>query len=175
MGPSDHRPGGHYDGNMSSIPHGSASRNELLRQLHHCRDAIATAALPSSILPLLKLDLTAQQVKVLTILVTTEDGSTGQSLAKEFGVSMASMSGMLDRLVSRGAAERYPDPHDQRVRRIKATPLGREVVRQLVADRPELADEITALLSTGDLAALVQGMAAVAQAMETLAGSGQNS
>ncbi|MFC9933982.1 MarR family winged helix-turn-helix transcriptional regulator [Glutamicibacter sp. NPDC127525] len=160
---------------MSSIPHSSASRDELLRQLHQSTDAIATAALPSSILPLLNLDLTAQQVKVLTILVTAENGSTGQLLAKGFGVSMASMSGMLDRLVTRGAAERYPDPHDQRVRRIKATPLGREVVRQLVADRPELADEITALLSTGDLAALAQGMAAVARAMETLAGSRRDS
>lgn len=159
---------------MSSTPRTSASRDELLHQLHESTEIIATAALPSSILPLLNLDLTAQQVKVLTILVTADNGSTGQRLAKEFGVSMASMSGMLDRLVSRGAAERFPDPHDQRVRRIKATPLGREVVRQLVADRPELADEITALLSTSDLAALAQGMSAVAQAMQALAASAPN-
>lgn len=153
---------------MPSNSDSSRDRDELLRQLRESSDAIAAAALPSSILPLLKLDLTAQQVKVLTILVTTVNGATGQSLAKEFEVSMASMSGMLDRLVSRGVAERFPDPDDQRVRRVKATSLGREVVRQLVADRPELAEEITARLATGDLRALARGMAAVARIMQEL-------
>lgn len=122
-----------------------------------------TAVLPASVTPLLSLELTARQLKVLTVLVTSEGGATGSRLAAAFDVSLATMSGLLDRLIVRGVAERVDDPDDQRVRRIRATALGRAVVRGLVARRPEFDDEILAALTDEELAGLERGMSAIAR------------
>jgi DNA-binding MarR family transcriptional regulator len=81
---------------------------------------------------------------------------------------MASMSGLLDRLVAQGMVERTSDPHDARVRRIHATEHGRSAMRRLVAARPEFADDVLARLPLEDLSALAQGMAAVAKELDRL-------
>ncbi|WP_444635957.1 hypothetical protein [Glutamicibacter sp. AOP33-2CA-4] len=60
-------------------------------------------------------------------------------------------------------AERTVDPKDQRIRRIKATSLGREVIGELVANRPELADEILYRISADELRSLTIGLAAIAR------------
>ena len=139
------------------------SRSQIMAQLREANEAITSATVPRSVLPLLNLDLTIAQLKVLTVLVTTSHGATGQSLAADFEVSMASMSGMLDRLVAHGVAERNQDPEDLRVRRVRATDLGRQVVRELVSGRPELADDILQRLSVPELQALATGMSAIAR------------
>nr|WP_269329129.1 MarR family transcriptional regulator [Kineosporia babensis] len=120
-----------------------------------------TSRLPGAVRDLLASDLTFQQLKVLTVLVTLPDGVTVRGLAETFGVSMASMSNMLDRLVAQDTARRDVDATDSRVRRIHATPQGREVVRKLVGARPEFSEDILANLSLEDLRALTQGLRAV--------------
>ena len=142
------------------------SRSQIMAQLREANEAITSATVPRSVLPLLNLDLTIAQLKVLTVLVTTSHGATGQSLAADFEVSMASMSGMLDRLVAHGVAERNQDPEDLRVRRVRATDLGRQVVRELVSGRPELADDILQRLSVPELQALATGMSAIARELQ---------
>lgn len=153
----------HYDKSMPSETNDASEHRRLIHELRSLTEDISTASLPASVIPLLELDLTAQQVKVLTILVTTLEGGTVQSLSRLFNVSMASMSGMLDRLVTHGVAERTVDPKDQRIRRIKATSLGREVIGELVANRPELADEILYRISADELRSLTIGLAAIAR------------
>lgn len=74
---------------------------------------------------------------------------------------MASMSGVLDRLVGQGVAVRTGDSRDGRVRRIEATPLVRVVIGRLVASRPEFDEEVLTKLRLEDLRALEQGMRAV--------------
>lgn len=139
------------------------ARERLVAQLRASTRSMETAVLPASVTPLLSLELTARQLKVLTVLVTSEDGATGSRLAAAFDVSLATMSGLLDRLIARGVADRAEDPDDQRVRRIRATALGRAVVRGLVARRPEFDDEILAALTDEELAGLERGMSAIAR------------
>ena len=136
-------------------------RERILRDLEDLADSLQSSPVPTFLDPLLATDLTVRQLKVLTILVTSEEGATGRGLSESFGVSMASMSGLVDRLVAQGVAVRSEDPLDARVRRVKATPLGRTVVRRLVSGRPELNFEILTRLSLEDLRALEQGMRAV--------------
>ncbi|MCC9175705.1 MarR family winged helix-turn-helix transcriptional regulator [Arthrobacter sp. zg-Y179] len=136
-------------------------RERVLLSLEELADSLQSTALPGFLDPLLSTDLTVRQLKVLTVLVTAEEGATGRGLSESFGVSMASMSGLIDRLVAQGVAIRSEDPRDARVRRVKATPLGRTVVRRLVAGRPELNFDILSRLSIDDLHALEQGMRAV--------------
>ena len=136
-------------------------RGRILHSLEMLADSLQSSAMPAFLDPLLSTNLTVRQLKVLTVLVTTEDGATGSGLSDSFGVSMASMSGLVDRLVGQGVAERSEDPTDARVRRVKATPLGRTLVRRLVSGRPELNVDILARLALEDLRALEQGMRAI--------------
>ncbi|MCC3276436.1 MarR family transcriptional regulator [Arthrobacter sp. zg-Y20] len=136
-------------------------RTRILRALEDITDSLQSSALSSFLDPLLATDLTVRQLKVLTVLVTIEEGATGSGLAQSFGVSMASMSGLVDRLVAQGVAVRSEDPVDARVRRVKATPWGRTVVRRLVAGRPELNSDILDRLPLADLQALEQGLRAI--------------
>lgn len=123
-------------------------------------------ALAAIVEPLLSLELTIQQLKVLTVLVTADTGTTLTALASSFDVSLASMSGIVDRLVAQGVAERVADTDDQRVRRLRATGRGREAVQRLMARRPEYGVAVIERLALDDLRALDQGMRAVERAME---------
>ncbi|WP_199230378.1 MarR family winged helix-turn-helix transcriptional regulator [Promicromonospora sp. AC04] len=143
-------------------------RTLLAEQVRKLSVAFETGALPTLLTPLLTVELTIQQLKVLTMLVTTDEGMTGSGLAEVFGVSMASMSGLLDRLVAQGMAERSSDPHDARVRRIHATEHGRSAMRRLVAARPEYADDVLLRIPLDDLRGLARGMAAVGAELERL-------
>ncbi|ROP58518.1 MarR family transcriptional regulator [Curtobacterium sp. ZW137] len=115
--------------------------------------------------PLLSLRLTLQQLKVLTVLVTAEDGMTLTTLASSFGVSLASMSGVVDRLVEQDVVARTAAEGDQRVRRLRATARGRDAVGQLMARRPEYGLRVLRRLDLDDLRALDRGMSAVQRAV----------
>ncbi len=142
-----------------------AEREALLGELLKLQDDLESSFVPEIIEPMLTLSLTMQQLKVLAILMTEPDGSTVQTLAKTVGVSLATMSGIVDRLESQGMIERTLDPHDQRVRRVTATPTGRETVQRLLAGRPELSRTPLNRLALDDLRALTQGLRALLNVM----------
>lgn len=141
-------------------------RERLFAEIRAVNASFDDLVLPALLAPLSSIDLTIQQLKVLTVLIATQDGATGRGLSESFGVSMATMSGILDRLVSQGMAERSEDPHDARVKRLNPTGLGRSTMRHLVAARPEFGDDILHRLPLDDLQALAKGMAAVRVALD---------
>ena len=96
-----------------------------------------------------------------------QEHSERQALAKTVGVSLATMSGIVDRLETQGMAERSLDPNDQRVRRASASELGRQTVQRLMAARPELSSTPLGLLAIDDLRALAQGIRALVRAVES--------
>lgn len=136
-------------------------RERLVRSLNAVTADMERMAMPLALAPLLTVDLTIQQLKVLTVVVTADDGETGRGLAARFGVSMPSMSGVIDRLVALDLTRRTDDPTDHRVRRIQATPLGRSVVQKLVARHPGFDADVVGALALDDLRALERGMRAV--------------
>ncbi|MBF4460103.1 MarR family winged helix-turn-helix transcriptional regulator [Pseudoclavibacter sp. VKM Ac-2867] len=152
------------------MPRQDHERSELLAQATALDAVFRDAALRTFLPPLLDLDLTVQQLKVLTVLVTTEDGTTGARLAGMFDVSMASMSKLLDRLEARDMVSRNEDPDDARAKRVRATDTGRSAMRSLVVTRPEFGDGILADLELGDLRAFVRGMTAISDALAARAG-----
>lgn len=154
----------YYCWHMTYAPDNSPEKDRIVRSIETLTASMEEASLPALVTPLLDTEFTIRQLKVLIVLVTTEVGATGKGLAESFGVSMASMSGLLDRLVAHGAAERTEDATDHRVKRVRATELGAAVVRRLVAARPEFRTEILASVHLNDLRALEQGMRAVAAA-----------
>jgi DNA-binding MarR family transcriptional regulator len=82
--------------------------------------------------PLLDVNLTMSQLKVMIILARL-GGTSGQELAGRTGVGLATLTGIVDRLVAQDLVSRGEDPRDRRVRRLELTPTGAELVDRLVA------------------------------------------
>lgn len=82
--------------------------------------------------PLLDLNLTMSQLKVMIVLFRL-GGASGQELAGRTGASLATLTGIVDRLVAQGLVSRHEDSRDRRVRRLELTAAGAELIDRLVA------------------------------------------
>ncbi|WP_198677405.1 MarR family winged helix-turn-helix transcriptional regulator [Leucobacter luti] len=140
-------------------------RAALTAEVIELQSALETTAFPALVKPLLTINLTIQQLKILAIIVTSDDGSTGHELARSLDVSMATISGILDRLEAQQLITRNPDPRDLRVRRIWVTEAGRRSVQKLISAMPLFHGHPVARLATDDLRALTQGLRALLRVM----------
>ena len=98
------------------MPHLAQDHQALQESVNNLAVAVAIRSLPLVLQAFLTTDLTIQQLKVLSVIVTSARGVAIGRLVSQFGVSMASMSKLLDRLVAAGLATRVSDASDQRVR-----------------------------------------------------------
>lgn len=145
-------------------------RAELIAQLESTQQDFERRALSAMAEPLIATALTMQQLKVLAMIAIDPTQATGHNLAGQLRVSLASMSGMVDRLVDHGMVERTEDPEDRRVRRLTVTAAGSEVIRSLVTTAGTMPTPVLHRLAIDDLRALVQGIRAVDQAAQQLYG-----
>lgn len=129
--------------------------------------AISVRSVPRIVGSLLESKLTIQQLKALTSLVVA-DGMTASALAQSFSVSMPTISKLVDRLVGQGLVERRATERDQRTKLLMPTALGRAVVGQTFAARPELGGDVLAGLSLEELRSLEIGMRAVNREIQGL-------
>jgi DNA-binding MarR family transcriptional regulator len=136
-------------------------RRALSSEIFEMQQALETQSMRGFLEPLMNMDLTIQQLRVLMILVAEEEGGSGQGVAKMLGVSLATVSGIVDRLEAHGMVTRVVDSHDQRVRRLNATTLGRKTIRELLGAQTHAALAPLMNLETEDLRALAQGMRAI--------------
>jgi DNA-binding MarR family transcriptional regulator len=143
-------------------------RRRLLDEIGDAQQALETSSLTAFLEPLLELDLTIQQLRVLAILVAGSETSTGQGLARMLGVSLATISGIVDRLEAHGMLERVVDPDDQRVRRLVPTGQGRETIQQLLVAQSRASLAPLERLDVNDLRALARGLRAIIDASSTI-------
>ena len=143
-------------------------RATLLRQLDDLHASFDRRALCTWAEPLLSTPLTMQQLKVLTLIAVEQDRATGHDLAEAMGVSVATMSGLIDRLVEQGMVARKDDPDDRRVRRLSVTDSGSAILRSLISSGNTMPPQVLDRLADADLLALVQGLAALDRVMEEL-------
>jgi DNA-binding MarR family transcriptional regulator len=105
--------------------------------------------------PLLAANLTMPQLKVLFVL-GLRGGASGQELTTAMGVSLATLTGIVDRLVAQDLVTRREDPRDRRVRIIELTSTGRGLIDGIMIAGAEhqrrlltrlTADELVTVLS----------------------------
>ena len=140
-------------------------REDLLDELLDMQKQMETALVAEIVEPMLSMKLTTQQLKVLAVLTTSKDGATARELANTLLVSLATMSGIVDRLEVHDMVERRPDAKDLRVRRVLPSALGRETMQNLVAARPQLTRRPLEQLELDDLRALSRGLTALMSVM----------
>jgi DNA-binding MarR family transcriptional regulator len=111
----------------------------------------------------LDLDLTTSQLKVLFVLYADGGASMGQ-LAGWLGVTLPTVTGIIDRLVEHGLVQRAEDPTDRRVVLSRLTPEGTHAVERLhQAGRARLA-ELLERVSLADLESFATGLRALCRA-----------
>lgn len=89
------------------------------------------------------------------------------TLAERLGVSMASATGMVDRLVHAGWVERGRSQTDRRVVWVELTPSGRESMTAKQVERHRQIQQLFAPLAEADLENLAQILKRVIDAMDT--------
>jgi DNA-binding MarR family transcriptional regulator len=94
-------------------------------------------------------DLSLTQLRMLAILRDREP--TMAALATHLGLERSSVSGLIDRSVNRGLAQRRPSSADGRAVHLSLTPAGRRLGRRLTAEVTDLV-----AMMTSDLAAAEQ-------------------
>jgi DNA-binding MarR family transcriptional regulator len=117
--------------------------------------------------PLLATTLTIQQLKVL-LLLHLEGSTSAHELADSLGVSMATVTGIVDRLVDRDLVTRTEDPDDRRVRRISLAAEGVRLTEELMTAGQAQRRRVLLQLDVETLAGLARATAAVHAAAEAV-------
>jgi DNA-binding MarR family transcriptional regulator len=90
-------------------------RQRLIQQVLDFNDAMMLMSLRQTVGELLHSDLTMAQMKTLAYLsMVMPEGAKMSELAKALGVGLSSTTGIMDRLVEQGLAERREDATDRR-------------------------------------------------------------
>lgn len=113
-------------------------------------------------------DLTLRQLQVLTLIRHTP-GITGQDLATLVDVSTPTMSGIVERVVSKDWVVRDHDPADRRRLLLHLTPSAEQMLADLEEPTREAKDLVLGRLADdelADMARLMERMHAVAQEVE---------
>ena len=147
----------------------TSEQDELISCLERVQDSFERRALSSMAQPLISTPLTMQQLRVLTMIAIDPGRATGHELAAQLKVSVATMSGLVDRLVEHGMVSRGEDPSDRRVRRLSVTSEGSATVRSLLSSAGTMPTPVLRRLTIEDLRALVQGILALDRAVQDLA------
>ena len=80
----------------------------------------------------LNVDLTMPQVKAL-ICVSKNNGATNTEIARNLGVGLSTVTGIVDRLTEQEMVTRREDSIDRRITRVLATEQGNTLVDELLA------------------------------------------
>jgi DNA-binding MarR family transcriptional regulator len=146
-----------------------SEQDELISCLERIQESFERRALSSMAEPLISTPVTMQQLKVLTMIAIDPDKATGHELAAQLKVSVATMSGLVDRLVEHGMVSREEDPSDRRVRRLSVTSEGSATIRSLLSSSGTMPTPVLRRLAIEDLRALVRGVLAFDRAVRELA------
>jgi DNA-binding MarR family transcriptional regulator len=123
-------------------------------------EEVSAHALRRKLTPLLSTPLTVQQLRCLTVLVV-EGSATPHRLSDLLAVTPATMTGITDRLVRAGMADRVQDTRDGRGRVVSPTPAGQQVVRDVLASDVETDAALLRALTAEELAGLRLGLGGV--------------
>ena len=145
-----------------------ASREELVENVLKSASDIFRVMLPTVPREVLMMDFTMPQLKAMFLLFL--NGPMRMSdLAADLGVTLATSTGLIDRLVERGLVNRESDPDDRRVVRCRLSGPGEKGITLVWKSARERMRGLLAQMSAINLEALSR----VLKDMLELAGTGK--
>ena len=125
-------------------------KEELIGSILQLTDKLFRQLLPILPMEWLHLDLTMSQLKVVLLLFITGH-SRMSDISSELGVSLATATGVVDRLVERNLLIRNGDPDDRRVVLCQLSNDGENLIRDLWQLSQKRAGDLISALDTPQL------------------------
>lgn len=115
---------------VAQRPASDMNRDELIESTVQMAEGAFRDLFPFTPKEWMHLDLTAGQLRAL-ILFYTKGPARMSEIAATLGVSMATATGVMDRMVERGIVTRETDPSDRRIVLCRMSPEGDKLVSSL--------------------------------------------
>jgi DNA-binding MarR family transcriptional regulator len=112
-------------------------RVQLIQRILTCSGSLFHNLNPSRNQAWLNVDLTMPQLKALMSAAQHEGGTSGQ-IARNLGIGLSTLTGIVDRLAEQGLVTRREDLDDRRITRVLPTARGQALVDDLLAYRNEV-------------------------------------
>ena len=136
---------------------------ELIEQILDLEQKVYRVLQPKAPKEWLSLDITIAQLRVMLILFTDGPARMGV-LASSLGVSLATATGITDRLVRRNLVLREGDPQDRRVVVCKLSERGQELIDRLWGVHRARARSLLEKLPPPKLQLVARGLEAILEA-----------
>ncbi|MDP8924249.1 MAG: MarR family transcriptional regulator [Chloroflexota bacterium] len=148
-------------------------RERLLAEIRDTEPAMFRAMGPANAKDWIAIELTMSQLKVAFLLYTATlphgaDGLRVSEVARSLGVTLPTVTSVMDKLVERGLIRRDEDPIDRRQHVCRLTPEGRQLIERLAAGRRAYTSKLLAYLDDEALATVLEGMKLLIRAAECL-------
>jgi len=140
-------------------------KEEIIESILQLTDKLFRQLLPILPMEWIHLDLTMSQLKVVLLLFITGH-SRMSDIASELGVSLATATGVVDRLVERNLLVRNGDPDDRRVVLCELSNDGEKIIRDLWQLSQKRAGDLMSALDTPHLLLLSEALQALTHAWE---------
>ena len=142
------------------------SKEELIESILQLTDRAFRQLLPMVPKEWLRLDLTMPQLKVILLLFISGPSRMSE-IASALGVSLATATRVVDRLVERDILTREGDPGDRRVVLCRLSEKGGELMSGLWQLSRDQAGELMRSLASPQLLLITESLEALLQAGET--------
>jgi len=141
------------------------NKEELIENILQLSDKAFKQFLPMVPNEWLRLNVTMSQLKVMFLLLL--DGSSRMSeISSALGVSLATATGVVDRLVERGLVVREGRPEDRRVVLCRLSEKGEQLINGLWQLSREQAGALMRALTPSQLLLITEAVEALIQANE---------
>jgi DNA-binding MarR family transcriptional regulator len=156
-----------------------ARRTDLMARIIELEPQMLRVLGPAPARDWVDVDLTMSQLKMMFVLSSAMgpgDGSTGLrvgEVARGLGVTLPTVTAVMDKLVERGLVRRDEDPVDRRQHVCRLTAEGKALLHRLMAGRRTFTNALLEYLDEEELAAFLRGMQVLMAAAERLRASHQ--
>jgi DNA-binding MarR family transcriptional regulator len=153
---------------------GEARRSDLMARIIELEPQMLRVLGPAQARDWVDVDLTMSQLKMMFVLSSAmgpADGSSGLrvgEVARGLGVTLPTVTAVMDKLVERGLVRRDEDPLDRRQHVCRLTTDGQALLHRLMAGRRAFTHALLEHLDEDELAAFLRGMQVVLAAAERL-------
>ena len=154
-----------------------ARRAELMAEIIKLEPQMLRVLGPAQARDWVDVELTMSQLKMMFVLSSgmgPADGTSGLrvgEVARGLGVTLPTVTAVMDKLVERGLVRRDEDPMDRRQHLCRLTTDGQALLHRLMAGRRSFTNALLEHLDSEELAAFLRGMQVLIVAAERLRAS----
>ncbi len=143
-----------------------SERDELCDELAHLSTEFSRLGMRLRIPQIVASELTLQQIKVLALVVQADPPLAAHEIAHLLGVTAATVSGIVARLVEAGLVEQVCSAEDRRTRPLVVTEPGARAINELGTLQQSHRHAAEERMNDEELRSLVIGMRAFIRALE---------